>query len=58
MIHPKTLRVQELNEAVGEESAKVIIQMEDAARLESWEAFFRQEVIGRKSSYQEDVQSD
>jgi len=56
-MHPKILRVQQLNEEVGEEQAKVIQQIEDAEKLESYEAFFKTEVIGKKSSY-EDVQSD
>jgi len=52
-MHPKVLRVQRLNEELGEEQAKVIQQIEDAEKLESYEAFFKTEVIGRKTSYEE-----
>ena len=51
-MHQKILRVQQLNEELGAEGAKVLLQTEDIARAEHWEAFFRQELLGRKSNYQ------
>jgi hypothetical protein len=47
----KQERVWKLNEELGEEQAQVVQEIEDAGRAESWEAFFKQEVLGRKSHY-------
>jgi len=50
----KQERVWKLNEELGEERAEVVQQVADAEKAESFEAFFKQEVLGRKSHYKPD----
>lgn len=50
----KQERVWALNEELGEDEARVAQEIEDAGRLESFEAFYKQEVLGRKSNFKGD----
>ena len=49
----KQEKVWKLNEELGEELATAVQQIEDAEKAEHFERFFKQEVLGRKTSYQE-----
>ena len=53
----KELWVWALNTLIGEEEAQVKQQVDDAQKLAAFEAWFRQEILGHKSTYQ-DVEND
>lgn len=47
----KTLKIQLLVEAVGEEQATIMQQNDDVERAQHFEDWYKKEVLGHRSSY-------